>query len=258
MNILFVETAAHGHFVHLYLNLILLKIKSNPKINISLMVTREVYKNIDINIKKHVKNIFFFKEVSQPVNKNFLNLIFYQLKYYFNIKKNFLKYCNFNVPDLVYLNTFDHCDKALSVFGSPFHNVAFSGLFSTSKFHLYKYRIGPSYPLNFMYKYLFKKILKIKTLKNLFIIDPLLKMSVTTESEQKLEPVIIDENFSTANVDLGKQAESKGFNIGKMLNIANSLGVLPGGASKDGTSGGMPGMDPKLMGLFEKSKKIFY
>ena len=71
------------------------------------------------------------------------------------------------------------------------------------------------------------------------------------------ETVIIDENFSTANVDLGKQTESKGFNIGKMLNIANSLGVLPGGASNDGApGGGIPGMDPKLMGLFDMMKDI--
>ena len=82
-------------------------------------------------------------------------------------------------------------------------------------------------------------------------------------SKAPKETVIIDENFSTANVDLGKQAESKGFNIGKMLNIANSLGVLPGGGASGGgasgggaSGGGMPGMDPKLMGLFDMMKNI--
>jgi len=49
------------------------------------------------------------------------------------------------------------------------------------------------------------------------------------ESTKPKETVIIDENFSTANVELGKQTETKkGFNIGKMLNMANSLGVLGG------------------------------
>lgn len=43
------------------------------------------------------------------------------------------------------------------------------------------------------------------------------------------ETVIIDENFTTADVELGKQKESKGgFNIGKMLSLANSFGVLGG------------------------------
>ena len=48
------------------------------------------------------------------------------------------------------------------------------------------------------------------------------------------ETVIIDENFTTANVELGEQKVNKeGFNIGKMLKIANSFGVL-GGDNKSG------------------------
>jgi hypothetical protein len=64
------------------------------------------------------------------------------------------------------------------------------------------------------------------------------------ESTKPKETVIIDENFSTANVELGKQTETKkGFNIGKMLSMANSLGVLGG----DNIFGGnnKPGEDNK-------------
>ena len=46
--------------------------------------------------------------------------------------------------------------------------------------------------------------------------------------EEPKQKVIIDENFSTANVDLGKIKENSNFNIGKLLNVANSLGVIPG------------------------------
>jgi hypothetical protein len=49
------------------------------------------------------------------------------------------------------------------------------------------------------------------------------------KKEEKKETVIIDENFSTSQVDLGQIKESKGMNIGKMLNVADSLGVIPGG-----------------------------
>jgi len=65
------------------------------------------------------------------------------------------------------------------------------------------------------------------------------------ESTKPKETVIIDENFSTANVELGKQTETKkGFNIGKMLSMANSLGVL-GGDNIFGENN-KPGEDNKL------------
>jgi len=69
---------------------------------------------------------------------------------------------------------------------------------------------------------------------------------------EKKEIIMIDENFSTANVDLGKVNDSKGINIGKMLNVANSLGVipdLPGQKTEETNDDGMPGM-PKLTDLF--------
>jgi hypothetical protein len=66
------------------------------------------------------------------------------------------------------------------------------------------------------------------------------------ESSKPKETVVIDENFTTANVELGKQNETKGgFNIGKMLNLANSFGVLGG----DGKAGNNP-MDANMSELF--------
>lgn len=77
-----------------------------------------------------------------------------------------------------------------------------------------------------------------------------------TNSKPK-ETVVIDENFSTANVELGKQPTDKdGFNIGKMLKLADSFGVLPNmpgqkDKSEDGqTESGNPSMDPGLSDLF--------
>jgi hypothetical protein len=48
------------------------------------------------------------------------------------------------------------------------------------------------------------------------------------KKEEKKELVIIDEDFSTSQVDLGKIKESSNINIGKMLNVADSFGVIPG------------------------------
>jgi hypothetical protein len=65
------------------------------------------------------------------------------------------------------------------------------------------------------------------------------------KGEAKKETVIIDENFSTSNVDVGQIKEGMNINIGKMLNMANSMGVIPGGKEKEGNPVG-----PNIMELF--------
>lgn len=67
-------------------------------------------------------------------------------------------------------------------------------------------------------------------------------------SSKPKEKVVIDENFSTASVDVGKVAEeSKGFNIGNMLKMADTMGVIPGGKNKD-ENGGIGNMLSSIMG----------
>jgi len=76
------------------------------------------------------------------------------------------------------------------------------------------------------------------------------------KKEEPKQKVIIDENFSTANVDLGKIKENSNFNIGKLLNVANSLGVIPGMNNESDNSNGLnklPIMDLfNMMGSLEK------
>jgi len=74
------------------------------------------------------------------------------------------------------------------------------------------------------------------------------------KKEEPKQKVIIDENFSTANVDLGKIKENSNFNIGKLLNVANSLGVIPGLNDESGNSANkLPIMDLfNMMGSLEK------
>ena len=59
--------------------------------------------------------------------------------------------------------------------------------------------------------------------------------------EKENNKVIIDENFSTSKVDLGKIKDSKSMNIGKMLTVADSFGVIPGGKKKEGGLGSLFG-----------------
>lgn len=66
------------------------------------------------------------------------------------------------------------------------------------------------------------------------------------------EKVIIDETFSTANVDVVEDnTKSSNFDIGKILKVADQFGVIPGGNNSQGNSQ-MPQMDDimKLMSNF--------
>jgi len=79
------------------------------------------------------------------------------------------------------------------------------------------------------------------------------------KGEEKKETVIIDENFSTSNVELGKIKESSNLNIGKLLNVADSMGVIPsfgGEAKKEGESdSAMPNLS-ELFGMMNGIGKI--
>lgn len=70
------------------------------------------------------------------------------------------------------------------------------------------------------------------------------------------EKIIIDENFSTANVEVGlnKEEESKSFDIGGILKMADTFGVIPGGKSGDGNIPEIPGIG-KVMELIQKLDK---
>jgi len=73
------------------------------------------------------------------------------------------------------------------------------------------------------------------------------------KGEQKKETVIIDENFSTSNVEVGKIKESSNLNIGKLLNVADSFGVIPnfgGEKKKEGEGDGSDSAQPNLAELF--------
>jgi len=88
-------------------------------------------------------------------------------------------------------------------------------------------------------------------------------MSGMMGSEKKSKPkekVVIDENFSTASVQVGKQNDDKkngGLNIGNMLKMADQFGVLPGGKSQS-QSGDVPNMTniPGLGKVMELMQKL--
>ena len=75
------------------------------------------------------------------------------------------------------------------------------------------------------------------------------------KKEEKKEMVIIDDNFSTSQVDLGKIKENPSINIGKMLNVADSFGVLPNlNDNNDNNDNKMPQLN-ELFGMMNNLDK---
>ena len=83
-------------------------------------------------------------------------------------------------------------------------------------------------------------------------------MGGSKEKVQK-EKILIDENFSTANVEVGinQEPDSKGMNISGILKMADQMGVIPGGKQSSKESGmqdmmnGIPGIG-KVMEMMQK------
>jgi hypothetical protein len=175
MTILIIETENLGHYLVGYMKYILrLFAKKNYKIII--LTTKETSLHPSFNIlKKENKNIKLeFVDALVIKKKNFLSLIIYQLKFFFLIKKKF-KIINKKYKfDHVILNSFERFDKALSILGSPFGNVLFSGIFLGLKFHFKQFGINTSGRIDFFSKILFKRLLCFKTLKKILTNDPLL------------------------------------------------------------------------------------
>ena len=70
-------------------------------------------------------------------------------------------------------------------------------------------------------------------------------MKLLFEKPKQKNTIIIDENFSTANVIIGEiPNEEPSMKIGSMLKIADKFGIIPGGASSSNSD------NPSLGNLF--------
>lgn len=103
------------------------------------------------------------------------------------------------------------------------------------------------------------------------MMDSMMKTSSTKESQK--EKIIIDENFSTADVTVGlnkpEENSLQNMNIGNMLKMADQFGVIPGGKNSDssfqmpdlsafGKLGDMNGLNeiPNLGKIMEMMNKL--
>ena len=204
MTVLLIELETKGHHISSYVRSIIHSLVNDKK-KIILLTTPEVKKNdYYIYLKKNT-NIIYTKKLKYPNKKNIISLLRFQFDYYRVIKDQYLKIIKNNEINFVHINTLDFFDKALAIFGSPFGDVKFSGLFLNPKFYKeYKNNIL----IKKIYEYLFYKILKIKNLQKIFLVDPLCfhyTKKTTSKNSKKI-------NYLN---DLGSGNEIKNFNYTK-------------------------------------------
>jgi hypothetical protein len=217
MNILLIELETKGHHISSYLKSIIDNLQ-RKKYKIYLLTTKSKNKQI-FNFKRKIKIFFIKKKNSKKIN--YFHLIILQFQNYFLIKKKFKKLTKQYHFDCIYLNNVDHYDKALSILGSPFGKTEFFGLFLNPKI-LYneKFNILNSLKI-WVYRIFFDNLINIKTLKKIFIINPLCLKYISKKLITKIELLNDIGAFLYKNKILFKKNYCK-----KILNIDRSSFVI--------------------------------
>jgi len=173
MKCLIIEPECDGHYIVLYIKFII-RILSKKKIEIVLLTSNQSKNHTSLNIikKENPKIEIEYFEYEKPKKYNTFYLIFHQIRLYFLIKKSFIKISKKYDFDRIFLNSIDHFDKALAIFGNPFNLTPFSGIFVNPKFHLKYSKLGNAGRFNLLASFLFKKLLEIKNLKEILTNDP--------------------------------------------------------------------------------------
>ena len=195
MKILLIELETKGHHISSYIRSIVHNLVNKNK-KIILLTTPEIKKkDYYLYLRKNTK-IIFTKKIKQPVKKDIISLLKYQFNYYKLIKVEYLKIIKTNEIDLIYLNTLDFFDKALAILGSPFGSTKFLGLFLNPKFYDdYKNNIIKKK----IYEYFFNKILKIKNLKEIFLVDPIYLKNLKKKKKKNWKKINLLNDLGSGN-----------------------------------------------------------
>jgi len=170
MRILIVEPECEGHHVALYVKELLRQIAKRKKItNVTLLTSKKILKYPLIKeLKKEIKDLRVYTDFNLDYpknNKNVFSLLFFQINNFFILKEIYNKKLKKNNFDYIFINTLDYLEKAISIFGTPFKEIPFSGIFLNPKIHLKKNL------LFYLYYYLLKRLFRIKELKSIFSND---------------------------------------------------------------------------------------
>ena len=219
-NILILETEYEGHYLTGYIKYILRSFKNN-NVRITLLTSHKAkIKAIGaFKILKKENINFSIKIVKNVINKNYttLHLFWNQVKFFFLVKKKFKSINSKYRYDYVLVTSIQKFDKALAIFGSPFGNVNFSGIYLDIKFHLESFGISARSRFNNLSSFFFRKLLNISKLENIITNDHLLNSFLIRQKWNNYKKIhflhdpkefnfIFKKNYSRKILGLSKQS----------------------------------------------------
>lgn len=235
MSILLIELESlKGHHISSYLRSIV-KVLSIKKKKIFFLTTKEIKKSTFYRFYKKNTKIIYAPKIEYPKKKTNFNFLIFQIKNYILIKNIFKKiYIKYKI-DHVYLNTLDFFDKPISIFGSPFENIKFSGLFLNPKFNINHNFNNINNLKKTLYEKLFLKMLKFKNLEKVFFVDPITFYYLKKKKLKYKNKITFIEDIGTAN-PINKISLTK-IKCKKILNIKkNNYVVLLYGSIRENKS----------------------
>lgn len=234
MSILLIEMEVGGHHMTSYTRSIVSNLIKNKK-KIILLTSHEIKKKEFYLYFKQNTTIFYEKKIKYPTIKSQINFFKFQLNYYNLVKKTFEKIYKKNKIEHVYINNLDFFDKPLSVYGSPFKNVNFSGLYLNPKFYMSFNIFSINFIKKIIYEKLFLRLLHLKDLKNLFFVDPLCFSYLNKIKKNYQKKISFINDLGTANQikknDMSKKKCQKFLNIEK-----NNFVILVYGSIRENKS----------------------
>lgn len=174
MKVLIIEPNSSGHNMAMHLKIIIRKLIKS-KCEISLLTTKSAVNSASYNLVKEEMdkkiNEYFIADTINTKNNSSIAIFYKQLKLWFVIKKKFLQINTIIKPDIILIPTLDWIAKSVEILGSPFENTPFVTLYMAPKHHRKTMGLGLSSRQDWIYDILFRKLLKIPTLKNLFVFE---------------------------------------------------------------------------------------
>jgi glycosyltransferase involved in cell wall biosynthesis len=174
MRLLIVEPEAEGHHLVLYTRLIL-KEATDRGWEVTILTTESGRRHdaFAVLAEDHGGELqtIVIPDLVAAGSMGSLALLAAQLRLW----KALARACNANNGfgdfDLIYCINLDYFEKALSLRGSPFGSRPFAGMLMNPKFHRAPAGLGPPSRGDSLYRFLFKRLLAIKTLARLMVID---------------------------------------------------------------------------------------
>lgn len=169
-----VEPSGSGHHMALYVRHVARKFVDSG-ITLSLLTTYSAvahpsYELVNAEVGSKVK-LFFLPELPKSNSSSSLALLINQIKAWLILRREFRKIKKVLRLDIVYVPTLDWIAKATELLGSPFGVTPFVALYMSPKHHRKAMGLGPASRHDWFYHILFQRLLGIKTLRGILVVD---------------------------------------------------------------------------------------